>query len=142
MNMIFYYFSKFRINIFSVTANLLSLGIYTRLLYTVNYKVKKVINFVFVIAIFLLVVANTLSIIVKDSILSISQLALVYELFAVNDVIFEFINYYTILICILPIIVIRYSKKIMYSAPVSIKDKEIIIGITLLLIVNFSFFSK
>lgn len=136
LNLVFLYVGEFKLSVASTIFIGVSLAIYTRLLYVFSYKARCVINSLFIIISFIMIIANSLNMYVKGLVLSISQLTLINEFLVIKDVLLQYINIYMILLLLVPVLFIYLGSRFLVGEKVRLVRKEVIAFVALFITIN------
>lgn len=128
--------ANFKFTLISLAFVFICTLLYTRVLFIFKYKNRVVIQSIVVTLLFVITVANVLNIIVKGQIITLSQVKLITELFAVKDTVFGYINFFSLISILIPIIMIIVSKDLLKGDVIRVYKKEVLILISLFLGVN------
>ncbi len=135
---IFIYATKFNLNTIHIIFTIVPLTIYSYILTTFKYKARVTINIIFIMCVFLVTMANSLHFIIKGQILTLSQVSLFRELLGVKDMIVDYINLQTIIICLIPSLWIFFTVTKFKFEKNTINMKFVFSSLCILLAINYS----
>lgn len=136
LNLVFIIVGDFKVGLVNVIFTLVFLALYTRILYLMKYKARTIINAIFIVFTFILIIANTMNMYVKGLVLPVSQITLFKEMFAMKDILLQYLNASMLLVLIIPIGFIYFGNRFLVGEVKKIEKREVVLVSSTLVVIN------
>ncbi len=136
LNIFLVILSNFDLNFINLVFTFIIALLYTRILFLFNFRIRMIIHSIVVIFTFVVTVSNTLNIIIKGQIITLSQVKLINELLGVKDTILSYISFYSVLVVLIPVLMIIVGSRFLVGEKIRVYRKEVLILSSMFLFTN------